>query len=91
MTFPEPMMSIFGQIMADTEHALTAACQAQPGIGVLVPLQALATMGRVSVRETPGSWVECDYLLDGQVVMMRRVSDDGQIAYYVRPVEEVLH
>jgi hypothetical protein len=79
---PTPLKEILNQIKTDTETTLRTILEDKHVLNAFTTMEDLHRFRRVSEDTFPNS-IEADYLLDGEVVMMRRVMD-GSVCYYGR-------
>ncbi len=80
--YPKPLQDILDQIRTDTETALRSVLESRHVLNAFTSMEDLGRFKRLSVGTTPGS-IEADYMLDGEVIMMRRVME-GSVYYYGR-------
>ena len=78
--YPKPLQDILDQIKTDTETSLRSVLESRHILNAFTSMEDLGRFKRLSVETTPGS-IEADYMLDGDVIMMRRVQD-GTVVYY---------
>lgn len=80
--YPKPLQDILDQIKTDTETSLRSVLESRHILNAFTSMEDLGRFKRLGVGTTPGS-IEADFMLDGEVVMMRRVMD-GKVVYFGR-------
>jgi hypothetical protein len=79
---PKPMKDLLSQIKTDTETAIETTLRDRQVLSCFQSMRDLERLKRLTVQGVHGS-IEADYMLDGEVIMMRRVQE-GSVVYYGR-------